>query len=209
MTMPVQYIGTDVPSDTQPDSSSVRKFPQTPLKKTNKVSTTTEYSVLSTTTVQNCQELTNDPMLRNHAELIRQQYEETIGKQMPMSFLRQLLRDLIAGTPWQYYEYALEETAYAPQPSWRYTMAIVNRLRSCCTPIDRIREPKPAALSYQGYSQRRDKFPGYPGATVSEQCYTQREYTNSDDALDRMMAEFLAKQEKAEAVQASEDTERR
>lgn len=188
MTMPMQYIGTDVPN--------ARKFPQTPSKKEDKHpgTTTGQYSVLSTTsttTVHNCQELTDEAMIRNRVELIREQYLHCIGREMPMSFMRQVLLDLIAGTPWQYYEYALEETAFAPNPSWRYTMAIVRRLVNTATPIDRIRDPKPAP---------KEK------PLTEMHAYHQREYDpvqlqkERDAELDAMMAKFLAEQAAEEAA---------
>lgn len=170
MTMQVQYTGADVPT--------VRRFPHTPSK--NNTTTTSSSTSSSTTTVQNCQQMADDAVLRNRCELLRMQYQEIIGQDMPFATLKQLLRALIGGTPWQYYEYALEEAALAPYPSWRYVMAIVNRLTAESVPVARIRDPKP----------RRK------GRLLRDQDYTQREYTHSDDALDRMMAEYIAEQER-------------
>ena len=138
--------------------------------------TTTSGGSSGTTTVENCQEMTEQEVLRNRAELLREKYFEVIGRDMPMAVLRQLLLSLLAGTPWQYYDYALDETALAPAPSWRYAMAIVNRLDAQAVPIDQIREPRP---------KKRGKI-------LEHQDYTQREYTHSDDPMDRMMAEFLS-----------------
>lgn len=61
-------------------------------------------------------------------EGLRDLYLDAIG--LPMSAIceRDLRRELEAGTPYIFYHYALEETAYAPRPSWRYAMAIVRRL---------------------------------------------------------------------------------
>ena len=120
--------------------------------------------------------MTEQEVLRNRAELLREKYFEVIGRDMPMAVLRQLLLSLLAGTPWQYYDYALDETALAPAPSWRYAMAIVNRLDTQAVPIDQIREPRP---------KKRGKI-------LEHQDYTQREYTHSEDPMDRMMAEFLS-----------------
>lgn len=117
-----------------------------------------------------------EQLLRNRAELLREKYSEVIGRDMPMAVLRQLLLSLLAGTPWEYYEYALEETALAPAPSWRYAMAIVNRLDTQAVPVDRIRDPKP---------RKR-------GKTLEMQDYTQREYVHNEDPMDRMMAEFFS-----------------
>lgn len=52
----------------------------------------------------------------------------SIGRPMPPSIHRKLLLDLIEGAPYEYFRYAIEEAAIAPQPSWRYVMAIIRRL---------------------------------------------------------------------------------
>lgn len=172
MTIPMQYRETNVPD--------VRKFPHTPSKNNTTTTSTgsSTSSSSSTTTVEFCQDMADEQLLRNRVELLRGQYRETIGRDMPMSAMRQLLLALIGGTPWQYYEYALEETALAPAPSWRYAMAIVNRLITQAVPVDRLRDPKPRKQ----------------GRVLAEQDYTQREYHHSDDPVDRMMAEWFASQ---------------
>jgi hypothetical protein len=53
---------------------------------------------------------------------------ECIGRPMPPSIHRRVLLDLIDGGHYEYYSYALEEAAIAPQPSWRYVEAILRRL---------------------------------------------------------------------------------
>ena len=169
MSMPNMDRGTAVPN--------VRRSPHTPSK--NNTTTTSSSTSSTSTTVQNFQQMADDAMLRNRCELLRMQYQEVIGQDMSMATLKQLLRSLLAGTPWQYYEYALEEAALAPYPSWRYVMAIVSRLSAEAVPVARIRDPKP---------KRK-------GRVLPEQDYAQREYKNSDDILDRMMAEYLATQE--------------
>lgn len=171
MTFPMQYSGTNVPD--------VRKFPHTPSKNmTTTTSTGSSTSSSSTTTVVNCQDMADDQLLRNRVEILRGQYREAIGRDMPMAAMRQLLLALIGGTPWQYYEYALDETALAPAPSWRYALAIVNRLISQAVPVDRLRDPKPRKQ----------------GRVLPEQDYTQREYQHSEDPIDRMMADWFASQ---------------
>lgn len=61
-------------------------------------------------------------------EGLREIYQDAIGQPMSEICERALRRDLEKGVPYIYYHYALEETAFAPRPSWRYTMAIVRRL---------------------------------------------------------------------------------
>lgn len=59
---------------------------------------------------------------------IAEEFLDAIGRQMPYSIRRDVEQDL-SFTPYQYYVYALRQTACAPRPSWAYTMAIVRRLR--------------------------------------------------------------------------------
>ena len=120
-------------------------------------------------------------MVRASCEKLRLLYEESIGRQMTGAILRQLLLSLIEGTPAEYYQYALEETACAPLPSWRYTMAIVKRLQAQRVPPDRVRESQ--QKSQQG---RR---------LLADQDYTQREYVHDESRLDALMDEFLRKEE--------------
>lgn len=169
MTMPKLYTGADVPNTV--------RFPRTPSN-SNETTTTTSSSTTSSSTVQFCQEL-EEEMLRNHCERLRMQYAACIGQEMTPAILKRLLLSLYSGTPWQYYEYALEEATYAPYPSWRYVMAIVNRLIGQGVPVDQIRAKKPVRQSYK---------------TVEQQQYTQREYHHTDDAMDAMMASFMAMQ---------------
>lgn len=171
MTMPMQYTGTHVPD--------VRKFPHTPSKKDINTSTSSSTSSTSTssTTVQFCQYLEEEEMLRNRCELLRKQYSDCIGEAMTKPVMRQLLLSLIDGTPWEYYEYAIEEAALAPVPSWRYIQAIVRRLVTQAVPVDQIRQPRVKRQSTK---------------TVEQQQYTQREYQHSEDAMDAMMAKWFA-----------------
>lgn len=172
MSQPMQNRQTNVPN--------LRKFPQTPLKNcTTTTSSGSSSGSSGTTTVQFCHDM-EEEFLRNRVELLREQYAQTIGRDMPMAIMKQLLLAILGGTPWQYYEYALEEAALAPMPSWRYVMAIVNRLVNQAVPIDRLRDPKPKRQ----------------GRLLPEQDYTQREYHSTEDPLDRMMAEWFKQQGK-------------
>lgn len=89
---------------------------------TSSSSTTTT----TTTSVQLCQQM--DSAARVACEDLREKYLECIGRPMPPSIQRRLLLDLLDGAPYAYYSYALDEAAMAPQPSWRYVLAIVGRL---------------------------------------------------------------------------------
>lgn len=94
--------------------------------RTNGSTTTTT----GTTTVKPCQEMEkrNDSAIRISCEALREKYLACIGRPMPPSVHRQLLLDLIDGGHYEYYSYALDEAAIAPQPSWRYVLAIIRRL---------------------------------------------------------------------------------
>lgn len=81
----------------------------------------------ATTTEQLCQEKEN-AAVRISCEALREKYLLCIGRPMPPSVHRQLLLDLIEGGHYEYYSYALDEAAIAPQPSWRYVLAIIRRL---------------------------------------------------------------------------------
>lgn len=61
-------------------------------------------------------------------EGLRELYFDAIGQPMTAICERALRRSLEGGTPYVFYHYALEETAFAPRPSWRYAEAIVRRL---------------------------------------------------------------------------------
>ena len=151
-------------------NTNVRLTPCTPSQKESSSRSSSGSS--STTTVEN-----DHILLRNRVEQLRELYTATIGVPMTPAVMRQLLLSVTRGTPWQYYEYALEETALAPRPSWRYALAIVTRLISEQAPADDVRG-----------SQRHTK-------RVREQEYTQREYVHDESRIDAMMAEFFAQQQ--------------
>lgn len=97
---------------------------------TTTASSSTTTSTGSTTTVELYQDMDNSAVLRRLSfEAIKEKFCEVIGRPMPPSIARELLLDLEGGAASAYYTYALDEAAYAPQPSWRYVMAIVRRLR--------------------------------------------------------------------------------
>ena len=54
-------------------------------------------------------------------------YSKCIGTVTP--FIHEEISDsLVKGTPWEYFHYAITQTAYAPRPSAAYMWAIVRRL---------------------------------------------------------------------------------
>ena len=90
----------------------------------NKDDYTTITSTSSTTSSSNANGYA-DKMA--HANYIAEEYFDAIGRRMPHSIRIDVEQDL-SFTPYQYYVYALRETARAPRPSWAYTKAIVSRL---------------------------------------------------------------------------------
>ena len=74
-------------------------------------------------------ELASYALIRITFEEILRDHSDILARPMPQFTQRQLLADLEAGTPGIYYRYALQETASAPMPSWRYVLAIVARLK--------------------------------------------------------------------------------
>ncbi len=152
--------------------TNVRRFPQTPSEENERSTTTSSTSSSSTTTVENCQNL---EFLR-----IQDQYFDTFGLTMSRAISTVVLRDLRAGIPGYYYLYAIEQTAWAPNPSWRYTMAIMARLKQDEATKSTMNQ-RPAAADRQ---HRHTK-------TVEQQLYTQREYVHSDEAMDELMKDYL------------------
>ena len=69
---------------------------------------------------------------------LKDQYCKAMGRPMPPYIANEVLTDIKSGTPAYFYFYAIRETALAPMPSWRYTAAIIRRLK--------IERPKPADL---------------------------------------------------------------
>lgn len=63
-------------------------------------------------------------------ELIAEMYADVLERQMPNFIRREIETNLASGYDPEWYLFALKETAGAPRPSWRYTEAIVNRLRN-------------------------------------------------------------------------------
>lgn len=114
MSTPAMYRRTDV-----------LEFPN---KEQNNQPAPPRTSSTSSSTSTSTSEDYQNSLIRIACEDLREQYAACIGYPMSQAIHRRLLLDLIEGTPYQYYRYALDEAAIAPKPSWRYVLAIVARL---------------------------------------------------------------------------------
>lgn len=83
----------------------------------------------STTTVQNVPQFDRFARQCLAMERLKKEFEDAFSRPMPRAIAETVLRDIRAGTPAAYYSYAIEQTIFAPRPSWRYTMAIIARLK--------------------------------------------------------------------------------
>lgn len=93
-----------------------------------RTSTTTTTATSSSSTRAHAR--AREALIEMGLESIRQDYQDILGRPLPRFTERQLLADLRENeTPVIYYRYALQETASAPMPSWRYVLAIVARLK--------------------------------------------------------------------------------
>lgn len=100
----------------------------TGTEKRTTTTTTTSSSSSSSSSIARARTHAREAEINVAVEGIRELYQSAIGQPMTEVCERSLRRDLERGTPYIYYHYALVETAYAPRPSWRYTLAIVRRL---------------------------------------------------------------------------------
>lgn len=73
---------------------------------------------------------TRELLRRLQMEHLKKLHMECIGRPMPAPIAAEVLRDLDADTPAEYYKYALTEACYAPRPSWRYVQAIIRRCKA-------------------------------------------------------------------------------
>ena len=96
---------------------------------------------------------------------------------VPDAMITEMLEDLAGNMPLQYYTYALDETAFAPRPSYGYMRAILRRLRS--------ERPAPDQLGHKPAQRPALRI-------LREQAYTQREYANTEGMSD-IMREQLAR----------------
>lgn len=133
MAMPMQYRNTDV-----------RIFPNTPSernKQKHQYNQQEEYQPAeegssSTTTMQKLPSIDRYARQNMAVERLKAEFYDAFGREMPRAIAQQVLKDVRSGTPAAYYSYAIEQTIYAPRPSWRYTMAIVARLQRTMASVD-------------------------------------------------------------------------
>lgn len=131
MTMPKLYTGADV-----------LPFPRTPISKQNnhQKQVTEKHQAAeqgsSTSTTEQILPASDKSVRQMLAmEDLKSLYADTFGREMPRAIAEPLLRDIREGIPVQYYRYAMEQTLLAPRPSWRYTLAIVARLKRTKCPL--------------------------------------------------------------------------
>lgn len=99
-------------------------------KRTSTTTTTTTCGGSTSTRAHAREDTVLKKLAITEIETIKEIYFEILGRQMPKCIAAQLQHDLTdQGTPAIYYQYALQETAAAPMPSWRYVLAIVARLK--------------------------------------------------------------------------------
>lgn len=130
MSSNIYTSGTDIRTPLHPRMNERTTTTTTPSSSSSSSSSTS-------TTVQLRQKLEAEQTLRRLAvEDIKELYQDVIGRAMPAAIQRQLILAIDAGDPPAYYRYALEETAAAPMPSWRYVQAIVRRLLRDRVPVE-------------------------------------------------------------------------
>lgn len=97
--------------------------------------TTTRSSSISTSTSTSKEETEKRLLTPDNQKLIkeiRQMYHDAIGSYPAVYVCRAIVKD-IEGKVYsmEELEYALQETAFAPRPSWAYAAAILRRLQAC------------------------------------------------------------------------------
>lgn len=93
-------------------------------RNTRSTSTTTTSSTTSTSSTR------TSSTSYDEMEAIKEAYQDAIGRAMPQSIANYVQSQILMGRMDAHdVEYALMETAMAPRPSWRYAMAIINRLQ--------------------------------------------------------------------------------
>lgn len=102
--------------------------------------TTTTESTSSTGTSTSTTHGRNSTRIVMNLETLKELYFEAINRPAP-SFILAAIREDLEEAPelmYAYYSYALRETALAPRPSWKYTEAILARLRREKTPPEAL-----------------------------------------------------------------------
>lgn len=128
MAIPMQYRDTNV-----------RSFPLHPRFEKEKqqnhhqqhqqVEPAVEDVSSSTTTMQIPPYFDKETRQMMAMERLKNEFQDTFNYAMPRAIAAQVLKDIRSGLPAAFYTYAMSETLLAPRPSWRYTMAIIARLK--------------------------------------------------------------------------------
>lgn len=112
--------GTSVPTTTTKTSS-------TTTSSTSSRSSSSSSSI-ARACARACEDRLYTPAINVCVDDLREVYLDSVGSNMSEQCERYLRKQLARGVPYLYYLYALQETGFAPRPSWRYTEAIVCRL---------------------------------------------------------------------------------
>ena len=143
------------------------------LSRTPEVSNTQDTSSSTTTRVR---VRAREEMLQLFGNEILDAYEDVFGRRMMGLMVEDVNQLLSQGMEAAVIVKAIEETAAAPMPSWRYTMAILRRCAANgVTTLEGWRADKNAWSS----RARRRSAPEQP-KKCSQQMYTQREHHEDD-----------------------------
>lgn len=110
--------GTSVPTTTSRTSRTT----------TSSTTSSSSSSSIARACARACEEKLYTPEINVCVADLQEAYADSIGSAMSEQCERYLRKQLARGVPYLYYLYALQETGFAPRPSWRYTEAIVCRL---------------------------------------------------------------------------------
>lgn len=110
--------GTSVPTTTSRTSSTT----------TSSTTSSSSSSSIARACARACEDKLYTPEINVCVADLQEAYVDSIGSAMSEQCERYLRKQLARGVPYLYYLYALQETGFAPRPSWRYTEAIVYRL---------------------------------------------------------------------------------
>lgn len=97
------------------------------------MTTTNEKEIITSTTTSTSTTSTTRSKLHDEMDIIKEAFQDAMNRPMPQSIANYVKSEILLGNmDVSDLCYALAETAMAPRPSWRYTMAIMNRLKREC-----------------------------------------------------------------------------
>ncbi len=73
-----------------------------------------------------------------HLPYLAKLYHDAIGRQLNRIISQEMASMMRDGIPPEYIEYALQEAAAAPQPSWAYAKAVIRRLKRERVPAEEV-----------------------------------------------------------------------